>query len=309
MFMSPARKAVLALIAANLIWGAASPIFKLSLENIPPLTLAFWRFFLGSAILMMVFGPRLFRTGRLFDDHKKELIMYALSGITFNIIFFFLGLQLTLSINAPVIAASAPIITAISAFIILKERISGRKIIGVITGFAGIIIIVIEPLLLTGLDGSVMGNLFLIIATLGAVGQTIIGRKILPKYDPLMITFWAFVIGSATFAPFAASEAARYPDLYAVLDWRGYTGIIFGSIFSSVCGYALYAWALSKIKATDATMFAYIDPVIGTVLGFFLLHEPITIPFIVGSFLIFGGILIAEGRIVHYPIRRLLGKE
>ncbi|EKE12839.1 MAG: hypothetical protein ACD_13C00135G0001, partial [uncultured bacterium] len=54
------QQAILALIVANIIWGAASPIFKLSLQNIPPFTLAFLRFFLGSILLIFVVGKKIF---------------------------------------------------------------------------------------------------------------------------------------------------------------------------------------------------------------------------------------------------------
>jgi drug/metabolite transporter (DMT)-like permease len=160
-------------------------------------------------------------------------------------------------------------------------------------------------------NGSVLGNMYLLIATVAAVGQTIVGKKIVSKYNPWAFTFWAFLVGAASFFPLALYEYARIPHLYALLDWRGYVGIAYGAIFSSTIAYGLFAWGLSKISATDSAMFAYVDPIIGTVMGAVLLHEPITVPFLLGSILIFGGIFLAEGRIHYHPIRKffLLGKS
>jgi drug/metabolite transporter (DMT)-like permease len=119
------------------------------------------------------------------------------------------------------------------------------------------------------------------------------------------------LVGTASFLPLALYEYIRTPTLYALLDWRGYVGIAYGAVFSSAIAYGLFAWGLAKISATDTAMFAYVDPIVGTVAGALLLHEPITIPFLGGAILIFGGIFLAEGRIHYHPIGRLilLGKS
>ena len=173
-------------------------------------------------------------------------------------------------------------------------------------GTIGIIVIVIEPLLIHGVDGSIIGNIYLLIATVAAVLQTIVGKKIISKYNPWAFTFWAFLVGAASFLPLALYEYAKIPRLYAMLDWRGYVGIAYGAIFSSTIGYGLFAWGLSKISATDSAMFAYVDPIVGTVAGALILHETVTTPFLLGSILIFGGIFLAEGRIHYHPIHKLI---
>lgn len=301
MKLSSVQKAFVALIAANIIWGAAAPIFKLSLQNIPPFTLAFWRFFLGSIILLSILGKR----AKLPTKNKKDLtalVWYALTGITINIMFFFWGLQLTYSINSPVIASAQPILTAAFAFVFLHERFSWRKISGMLLGVVGIIVIVFEPLMAQGIDGSVIGNLFLVVATVAAVLQTVIGKSVIKKFDPLAFTFWAFVIGWASFLPLAALEYTKQPLLYMHLDWRGIVGVLYGAIFSSATAYSLYAWALTRISATDTAIFTYVDPIMGTILGALLLHESITVAFTGGAAFIFSGIFVAEGRLHYHPL-------
>jgi drug/metabolite transporter (DMT)-like permease len=303
--LSTVQKAFLALIIANVIWGAAAAIFKLSLQNIPPFTLAFWRFFLGAIFLFIILGKKVSLPLASRRDGVL-LFLYGFFGITLNIIFFFLGLRLTFSINSPVISSAQPILTLFFALLFLHESFKAKKFLGMVFGTIGILVIVIEPLLVHGIDGSIIGNIYLVIATVAAVLQTIVGKKIINKYNPWAFTFWAFLIGAASFLPLALYEYAKISHLYASLDWRGYTGIAFGSIFSSTIGYGLFAWGLSKISATDTAMFAYVDPVVGTVMGALLLHEPITVPFLLGSVLIFGGIFLAEGRIHYHPFRKLI---
>lgn len=308
MQLSPVQKAFGALILANIIWGAASPIFKLSLENIPPYTLAFIRFFLASLIL----GFILRKNWQLPAMNLKDELLVASNavfGITINIIFFFLGLQRTYSINAPVIASAAPILTLIFAMMFLGEPFERRKLAGMLLGVVGILAIIFEPLLQTGIDGSITGNIFLVIATLGAVVAGLTGRVVFQKYDPLVLTLWTFVIGTISFLPFALVEWVTIPGILKSLDWRGYLGIVYGAIFSSSIAYTIANWGLSKISATDSSLFTYIDPVAGAILAVILLHEPITVPFLFGSTLIFIGIFIAEGRLHYHPVHKLVYKD
>lgn len=295
------QKAYIALIIANIIWGAASPIFKWSLENIPPFTLAFWRFFLGLFLLLAYLRGKAALPTKTKKD-LAQLILYAVFGITINIIFFFWGLRLTYAINSPVISSAQPILTLFFAMLFLREKFIWKKFLGMILGVAGILVIVIQPLLQVGIDGSLIGNIFLVIATVAVVGQNIVGKDAFKKQPPVTLTFWAFVIGAASFLPLAIYEYATIPRLYQSLNFQGYAGVAFGAIFSSTLGYTLYAWGLSKISASETALFTYVDPIAGTILAFFLLHEPITSWFLWGTALIFLGIFVAEGRFHYHPV-------
>src|SRR3990167_9438835 len=105
MVISNFKKAVIALIAVNIIWGAAAPVFKWALTDIHPYTLAFLRFALPALILFP------FLRGKL-KVHPKDylsVILIGFFGITVNITFFFQGLLKSPSINAALIASSGPV--------------------------------------------------------------------------------------------------------------------------------------------------------------------------------------------------------
>jgi len=304
--MTAVQKGIIALILANVIWGFASPIFKWSLTNIPPYTLAFWRFFLASIFLgIYLVATKQFTIPTLNKKHWFKLIFYALTAITGNIIFFFLGLQKTLAINAPIIGSAQPLLVFLVAPFLLNEKLSKRKVIGMSIGTIGIAAIVLEPIYYHGIDGNFIGNLFLVLATMFAVLGTLTGRKLFHDQNPLVLMFWAFIIGGLSFLPFATYEFGSDPTLYQFIDIKGIIGIIYGSVFSSAIAYSCFAYGLSKISASEASMFTYVDPVAGTILAFFMLHEPITIPFLIGTAFIFIGIFIAERRIHYHPFHRL----
>ncbi len=297
---------VLALIIANLIWGAASPIFKFSLENIPPFTLAFIRFFFAALLFIHI----AFRHWQKLSRRQfLRILVGAFFAITINIGFFFLALPKTASINAPIIGSAQPIFLFLLSIFILKEKPHKKVFIGIIISFIGVLVIILSPLFINGgmslsAKGSALeGNLFLMIATFGAVMNTVIFKKVLKEINFYQVTFISFLFGALNFFPLMYIELQQWS--FSLLDYRGWIGIIFGVIFSSAIAYSLYNYGISKIDAQEVGIFGYIDPIIAILIAVPLLHEYPTLYFYMGTFFVFIGIVIAEGRIHWHPFHKL----
>jgi drug/metabolite transporter (DMT)-like permease len=250
---------------------------------------------------------------KVFQITKKDLLKIALiafCGITFNISFFFWGIKLSKSINAPIIASTQPLIVFLIAVFFLKEKIKLNKLSGLILGFTGVILIIIQPIIdRGGFSLESLGDIFLILATFGAVGQTILSKKLMndhARIDPFVLTFWLFIIGTISFLPMFILEILN-PNFNpgSLFQLKPMVGIVFGSLFSSLAGYSLFTYGLSKINAGEAGIFTYIDPVAAIVIAIPLLHENITWEFVIGSVLIFGGIWLAEKHFHYHPIHKL----
>lgn len=294
---------ILALIIANIIWGAASPIFKFALINIPPFTLAFIRFFFAFLVLLP------FILGRWKNITKRdliEIIIAAFFGISLNITTFFFGLKKSTSINAPVIASIQPVLIYFLSIIFLKEKTNSKVFFGMMAALFGVFVIILSPLMLDGktLDfGELEGNALFLIATIGAVIYTIMNKSILKKVPALELTLIGFIFSSLTFLPFMIGELRSWS--FGNLDYHGWTGIIFGVFFSSALAYYLFIYAMEKIDAKDVGIFTYIDPVAAVILAIPLVNEYPNLYFFIGSVLVFGGIFLAEGRLHWHPIRKL----
>src|SRR3989344_2083016 len=233
------RKAVLALIGANLIWGAASPIFKFALTNIPPFTLAFIRFYGASVILLFLAYPNL----KIEKKERIKIIAAALLGVTFHISFYFLGLRLSPAINAPIISASGPIFIYILAVLVLHEKPHLKILTGIAISLIGVLLIMGQPLLGGNGERHLTGNLLIFLSVLGAVGHAIISKEIHPRYSAATITFWMSLIGALTFLPLFSYELIT-TDILGILDYRGIIGIIFGIFFSSALAYTFFEYGV-----------------------------------------------------------------
>jgi len=297
---------IVALIIANLIWGMASPLFKFALTNIPPFTLAFIRFF-GAAIIFLPFV----KWKTLFELSARnwwEIILgSAFLGIFVNIAFFFLGLQRTTSINAPIIASCGPLILFVFSVFFLKEKPSRRVFGGMLIAFAGAMAIIFAPIMFDGKRLADLqkfeGNLFFVIATLGSVLSTLVLKNVLKKISSLLVTVLGFLFSAFGFLPLMMGELHTWH--WSQLNGAGLTGIIFGVFFSSALAYFLYNYGLSKIAAQEVGVFTYIDPVAAILIAAPLLHEYPNWIFVIGSSFVFIGILIAEKRLHYHPVYRI----
>lgn len=294
---------ILALIIANIIWGAASPVFKFSLENIPPFTLAFIRFFFASLLFIPFIAPVWKKMT------MKEFLLICLGGlfgITLNISAFFLGLQKTISINAPIIASAGPVFLFFLSVLFLKEKANMKVFIGMLISLIGVLFIILSPIFLDGkrlVIGEIEGNLLFVLATMGSVVNTVIYKSVLKRISALQVTCVSFFISSLTFIPVMSWELKKWS--LSELNIQGWTGIVFGVFLSSALAYYLYYYGLSKLLSQEIGLFTYIDPVVAVLIAIPLLAEYPTVYFFIGSLLVFGGIYIAEKRIHYHPFHRL----
>lgn len=294
---------ILALIITNIIWGAASPIFKYALTNIPPFTLAFIRFFFAGLIFLPL---AILKWQKIDRQDFANILLIGFFGVTINISFFFLGLAKTASINAPIIASSGPVFIFLLSVFFLKEKPKLKVFLGMLASLLGVLVIILSPIFLDNkrlVIGEIEGNLFFLIATFGAVFQTLISRKVMKKINPYQVCFISFFFGGLTFLPFMTKELQIWN--FDQLMINGWVGIIFGVLFSSALAYFLFYYGLSKIQAQEAGLFSYIDPVVAILIAIPLLGEYPNWFFFVGSLLVFGGIFIAENRIHYHPFHRL----
>lgn len=301
--MSKTKLAILALIIANIIWGAASPLLKWSMETIQPFTLAFFRFLIP-ALLVILIRPQSLKI------RLKDLPLFFAAGFfgsTINIGAFLIGIHQTASINSPIISSSGPIFLLLASILFLKEHPTRKMLLGNLLGLTGVLLIVVEPLLNNHHAASFAGNLLLVVATIGSIIGTVFAKKLARRYHALTITFWTFGIGSVFFIPSMLQELGRV-SLMTQIQGQGLFGIVYGGIFSSFIGYTLFFWSLRHLYASQTSVFTYMDPIVAMLIAAPLLGEYPNLFFIAGTFLVFFGIFVAEGRIHYHPIHLLFRK-
>ena len=283
--------------AAAIIWGGTAPVMKLTLAEIPVFSLAFLRMATASLILGLLIAKHL----KVKREHYRSFLLAAITGVTLNLSFFFVGLKLTQAILAAFLIASIPVFTMIAAHVYLKEKFTQKLIGATVIAFLGVIIIIgkLEGKLQTL---ELIGNLLLLASTLSWVANEIVSKKLLKFYDGSVVAFYTMAIGATTFFPLFIWEYLKNPAWISGVTTQGAFGLLYGIFFASLAAYWAWNKGLSLQPAGQAAFFFYLDPISGAILAMILLGEKLTPSLIVGGILIAAGVFLAENNRKNHPL-------
>lgn len=289
--------AIIALIVNSIIWGAAAPIFKWTLQDVPPFTLAFLRFLFASLLLLPFVLPKI----AIDYKHFHKLFLLSFIGIFIHIGTLFVGLQFASSINVPIISAASPIVLIFGSFFFLHEKPRVKVIMGTLLSLLGVIFIVVQPLLQEGPDQSLMGNLLFIASMIAMVIYTLLLKKFNLPYPAATIIFWLFLFGALLFAPLFFIEQQTAFTLHT-FDFKAVLGVMYGAILSSIVAYLLYDYGVTYLQGSEIGIFGYLEPIVTIIVAMPLLGEVLTFEYLIGSVLVFAGIIFAEGKLKYHPL-------
>ena len=285
-------------------------VAKVTLQEFPPMSLAFLRFAFASLLL----APFFFSETRKIKIDKKDLPKLIAIGVfitVLNITFFFEGIKRTTAIDASVLTLIIPMLSVLLGWWFLKEKVYLVNLLGIVLGLLGALTITGLPQILTGTvsPSALLGNVLVILASISWVIGVTISKKILSKYPSLVVTAIAFMVGTiAIFIP-ASLEYFQNPGWINQVTMLGILGLTFMTLLSSISAYFLFEWGLAKTSVTIADLFQYIEPMMATTLAVLILGESISSQFLVGAGLIavgaFLGTLAKEAHHRHYKAHRV----
>src|SRR3989344_149164 len=293
------QSALLLTASAAIIWGATAPIMKLTLTQVPVFSLAFIRMSLAALILVILISSKL----KVKKGDLPMLTLAALTGVTLNLTFSFLGLKLTQAINASFLVAAVPIFTILAAHFYLKEKFNSRLILASLIAFTGVALIIGRPYSSVS-SKELVGNFLLLLATLSWVAHEIFAKKLLKTYDGGTIAFYSMALGSFTFLPLALLEFVKSPNWINQVTLSGFMGILYGIFFASLFAYWAWQKGLSLLPASQAAFFFYLDPISGTILAIILLGEKLTPQLAAGGLLIAAGVILVEQKRRTHPLHQ-----
>ena len=191
-------------------------------------------------------------------DYPKFMLA-AFFGVALNMLAFFKGLQFTTPINGSVIMVTTPIIVLVLSVIILGEKITKIKVLGIFAGLSGALILSVYNRSTSSGDNVLLGNLLVLVNAASYSYYLILIKKLTNKYHPYTFIKWLFLFGTFFVLPFGYSELAA-------VNWGSFTPYIWFSIlFVVVCAtfatYLLNPLALRKLSATTVSTFVYIQPI------------------------------------------------
>ena len=228
---------------------------------------------------------------------KKDFIKFfiaAVFGVAINMLLFLKGLELTTPISASVIVTITPIIILILSSFFLNEKITGLKVLGVILGFSGGVLLTILGKSTRVGDNLPLGNLFIFINVISYSIYIILIKKLTQKYHPFTFIKWLFLFGFFLILPFGYGE-------FKQIEWHTFTPYVTFSVLFVVVGatfgtYLLNPLALRKLKASTVGIFIYLQPVIAGLFALIMGADDIGYVKVIAMCLIFCGVYLVTKR-------------
>ncbi len=286
------RGAVYGLTAAA-IWGGLYVVSDVVLPVIPPFALLTIRLFLGLAVLIAIIGVRRRRTGEPRMPSAGELpalIGVGLLGFGVSIGAQFVGTDLSTAINGSLVTSASPAFIVLFAALILRERLSWRRIAAVGLATVGVLVI-IDLSKVSFSSQTFQGDVALAVAAVTWGLYSVLVRLVSRDNDTLVITAIAFVGGLFITIPGAIIERSSRP--VGEITPMIVLGVLYLGIVSTAGAMWLWNRAFALVDASVASLFFFAQPVVGALLSVVLLNQQITPSLLLGSAFITAGVLLA----------------
>ena len=289
------NKRYLALIAAFLattIYGINHTVAK---EVMPV--------YIGSSgfIMLRLLGATLiFWLISLFTPNEKiekkdflKILIASILGMCVNMLAFFRGLELSTPINSGIIITLSPVLVLILSYFFLKEKVTVKKIIGILIGFSGAVFLILNSSK-TGINAPniPLGNSFFLLNASAYAGYLIVIKPLTSKYNIFNLMKWLFLIGLILSAPITFNQfiEVKWTELPWFAIWRmGY--VVIGTTFLT---YLFNIYALKKLSPTTVGSFIYLQPIITIIFALITANDTLDTTKILSCILVFIGVYLVS---------------
>ena len=276
----------LALLVQTIIAAGTFIVANDVTQELSPLQVGWFRILLSFIFILPFYLLTLRR--RRFPDRGDiaRFALLGLTGITANQMLFLFGIQLSPPLNGALFYAFTPVVVLVMAAMLLGERLTFAKIVGVAAAVVGVILVLSSRgLNLAG--GLGRGDLLLLLAVTAWAGYTLMGKPLLKKYDALTVTVWAFGFGALSILP-------AWPWVFRDLDvstvsLRAWLGILYLSALTSGVAFTLWYWALKRLQAGQVAVFTNLQAPTTALMSWMLFGA------IPGGLVVSGGLLVIMG--------------
>lgn len=275
-FLDTGLGVFLAAILANLLWGSASPCIKLGYQlfQISSDAVMSQIFFAGirftlAGVLTVIFGS--LTEHRLLVPGKGSagmLIALALTQTILQYTFFYMGLSKAPGYKGSVISPSSVFFAVLLATIVLRqEKLTVRKILGCVIGFAGVVLVSLQS---AGDAGGFRwdGEGFLVLAAFSYACSTVLIKRFSQRENPVTLSGYQFIIGGFVMAAVSFLREGRLQPVSA----KAWLLMLYLGLLSAVA-YTLWSLLLQRHPVSHITVYSFANPVFGVILSALLLDE------------------------------------
>lgn len=274
-----------------LLWASSFVALKFAFRGYHPMQVIFGRMFVAS-LCFLPFIPSF----RKINWRKRDLKLLLVMAICEPCLYFLFearALELTSASQAGMITAILPLLVAILAWSVLREKITRQTLAGFSLAISGALWLSLAGEASEAAPNPLLGNFFEFLAMICAAGYTVSLKHLSANYPPLFLTAFQAFLGSLFFFPFLLLPEVGFPTSLetgpALATLYLGTVITFGA-------YACYNFGVSRIPASQAAGYINLIPVFSVLLGMLILNETLNFSQWLACGLVFGGVWLSSRR-------------
>src|ERR1700681_2240650 len=300
----PAWKTLLAFAIIYFVWGTTYLAIRIGVHEVPPFLLAAMRFLIAGGVL---YG---WMIGQ--GEHSPSARQWmSISAIAFLIFVLDYGLVFWAEETVPsgiaaVMMATIPVFMALSEIIFLRtQKLTVRLTLALLIGIGGVAVLMSRSLNLSGAQIDKMGALALIVGSISWSLASVLTRKLTLPPSKVMSSGAQMLAGGV----FLALTAAAFGEFRSFHPWtvsRGaWLALAYLIVAGSIIGYTAYVWLLHYESPTKVGTYAYVNPVVAVLVGYFLGGETLGLRTILGTLFVLASVVVITSTRAEHPTATL----
>jgi len=284
-------KILLAFAIIYFVWGSTFLAIRVGVREVPPLILAAIRFSIAGLALYAWISARGEKQPTAREWRSASLLGLVIFVFDYGLLFW--SEQRVPSGVAAVMLATIPVFMALSEIIFLRtQRLTLRLVVALLIGIFGVAVLMAHSLNLGGAPVDKLGALALIFASISWSIASIFSRKLPLPPSKLMSSAAQMLTGGALLTILAAALGEFHNFHPAVVSRAVWLSLLYLIVAGSIIGFTAYVWLLHHESPTKVGTYAYVNPIVAVLVGYFLGGEELTTRTILGSLCILVSVIV-----------------
>jgi drug/metabolite transporter (DMT)-like permease len=284
-------KTLLAFAIIYLLWGSTFLAIRIGVREVPPLLLAGMRFFAAGIILYAWMRA----TGTASPTRREWASATLLAALIFLVdygLVFWAEQRVPSGITA-VMLATIPVFTALAEILILRtQRLTPRLGIALVVGLAGVAVLVSRSASFGDAPIERSGALALVIGAISWSLASVLSRKLSSPQSKVMSSAAQMLIGGILLL-LAAAIFGEFQGFHPREVSNGaWLALLYLIVAGSIVAFTAYVWLIHHESPTKVGTYAYVNPVVAVLLGYFVAGEPLGARTILGTFLVLVSVVV-----------------
>jgi len=259
---------IASLAVTGCLWGTGFLFGKITFAEMTVSENVGYRFIFGSLGLAPVLWKRLPTSLRWRS--WCLLLVASVVGVPIQFLLQYKGLEATTVSHASLIVGTLPVLLALSSAVLLKEKLQVFEYGLMTLSAAGAVLIAMAKRTMAGPQPTIRGDLLVFLSMFAALVMILLSKRLMDNYGSLQVTAW--MIGTGTLILLAWIEATHPMRFHFSL--HVWLAVIAQGILGTTAAFLLWNWGLARVAAARAGVFLNLEPLVGTLLGVFVLGEP-----------------------------------